>query len=170
MASSRSVQSGQVGTRWVRSPALASPAMAAVLASISAQNWPTLTSGTGLAAAAATAAAASAAATAGRAGTGPAADGDRGQQLHGVIVAVRAGRWLGRLAHRPCSLEGRPAGAASVLISWHGPSLRQIPAALIWQRGAGRRGGNGSGGAGCVNPGGGRRRGPGRCVGAAGRV
>src|SRR5450432_3641482 len=152
MASCRSVQSGQVGTRWVRSRSPASPAMVAVLESISAQNWPTLTSGTGSAAAAA---------TAGRAGTGPAADGDRGQQLHGVIVAVRAGRWLGRLAHRPCSLEGRPAGAASVLISWHGPSLCQIPAALIWQRGAGRRGGNGSGGAGCVNPGGGRRRGPG---------
>src|ERR1022692_2547681 len=149
MASSRSVQSGQVGTRWVRSPAPASPAMVAVLESISAQNWPTLTSGTGSAAAAATAAAASAtAATAGRAGTGPAADGDRGQQLHGVIVAVRAGTRLGRLAHRPGSLEGRPAGAASVLISWHRPSLRQIPAALIWQCGAGRRGGHGSGGAG----------------------
>src|SRR5450755_1906309 len=119
MASSRSVQSGQVGTRWVRSLAPASPAMVAVLASISAQNWPTLTSGTGSAAAAATAAAAASAATApaSRAGAGPAADGDGGQQFHGVVVAVRAGARLGRLAHRPCSLEGRPAGAASVLIS-----------------------------------------------------
>jgi len=70
--------------------------MAAVLAPISAQSRPAGISGTGSAAAAAAAAAATAAASAaGRAGAGPAADRDRGKQLHGVVMAVRAPARIG---------------------------------------------------------------------------
>jgi hypothetical protein len=74
-------------------------------------------------AAAAGSAAAAATATAGpRSGCrpGPAADGDRRQQLDGVVVALRAGRGVGRLAHRTGLLEGVSASPASVLVSWHG--------------------------------------------------
>jgi hypothetical protein len=80
-------------------------------------------SGGGVPALAAAAGSAAAAATAGpRSGCrpGPAADGDRRQQLDGVVVALRAGRGVGRLAHRTGLLEGVSASPASVLVSWHG--------------------------------------------------
>src|ERR1035441_7977537 len=72
---------------------------------------------TSAAAAGATAAAAAAARLgACRRGARPAADGDRGQQLHRVIVALRAAARRGRLAHRAGLLEGSPAGPAPVFI------------------------------------------------------
>ena len=57
------------------------------------------------------------------AGRSPAADRDGGQQLHRVVVALRAGAWRGRLAHRAGPLEGVAAGAAAVLVSRHELSL-----------------------------------------------
>jgi hypothetical protein len=71
------------------------------------------------AAAGSAAAAATATAARSRCRSGPAADGDRRQQLDGVVVALRAGRRVGRLAHRTGLLEGVSAGPASVLVSWH---------------------------------------------------
>ena len=89
------------------------------------------------AAAGSAAAAATAAAARSRCRSGPAADGDRRQQLDGVVVALRAGRGVGRLAHRPGLLEGVPAGPASVLVSWHGLIVcRRAPWPLLPGRAA----------------------------------
>jgi hypothetical protein len=49
---------------------------------------------------------------------------DGGQQLHGVVVPVRAGRGSGRLAHRPAHLERGAAHAASELVPGHGTRVR----------------------------------------------
>src|SRR6516162_6934993 len=69
----------------------------------------------------ASARAAAAAATAGRraGATRAAANRDRREQPHGVLVALRAGAWSRRLAHRPGALEGISACAAAVLVSGH---------------------------------------------------
>src|SRR5260221_7329300 len=75
------------------------------------------------AAAAGTAAAAAAGLRRRRRGACPAADRDRGQQLHGVVVALGAGAGCGRLAHRARPLESVAAGAAAVFVSWHEPSV-----------------------------------------------
>src|SRR5216683_2460720 len=65
------------------------------------------------AAAAGTAAAASSAAGPRLGSAGPAAHGDRGQQLHGVIVPLGARTWRRRLAHRAAAFERGSAGAAA---------------------------------------------------------
>ena len=74
---------------------------------------------------AAAAGAAAAAATAGRGGSAgrATAETDRGQQLHRVVVALRAGRRLAGLAHRPGQQERVAAGAAAELIAWHAAIL-----------------------------------------------
>src|SRR6266851_731862 len=81
------------------------------------------------AAAAGTAAAASSAAGPRLGSAGPAAHGDRGQQLHGVIVPLGARTWRRRLAHRAAAFERGSAGAAAVFIARHGRSLRHMPLA-----------------------------------------
>jgi hypothetical protein len=81
-------------------------------------------SGAAVSAAAAASSAAATATRTRRAGrAGPAPDGHRGQQLDGVVVALRAGRRVRRLAHRAGLLERVAASAATVLISRHGLSL-----------------------------------------------
>ncbi len=87
------------------------------------------------AAAAGTAAAATAALRRRRRGASPAADRDRGQQLHRVVVALGARARRGRLAHRAGPLEGVAAGAASVLVSRHEPSV--IARTPVWPAQAG---------------------------------
>ncbi len=54
-------------------------------------------------------------------------DRDRGQQLHRVGVPLRAGGWLGRLAHRTVDLEGVAARAATEVVSRHAPRVRIRP-------------------------------------------
>jgi hypothetical protein len=75
------------------------------------------------AAAAAAAASATAAARGRRTLAGPAADRDRGQQLDGVVVSLRARARRRRFAHRAGPLERVTAGAAAVIISGHAAIL-----------------------------------------------
>src|SRR5260221_14759251 len=75
------------------------------------------------AAAAGTAAAAAAGLRRRRPGACPAADRDRGQQLHGVVVALGAGAGCGRLPHRGRPLESAAAGAGAVFVSLHEPRV-----------------------------------------------
>jgi hypothetical protein len=60
----------------------------------------------------------------------PAADGDGGQQLYGVVVPLRTGGRSRRLAHRPGLLEGVTAGTTAVLISGHEQILPGAPDAV----------------------------------------
>src|ERR1700687_532436 len=80
----------------------------------------------GESAAAAGSAAAAPGASTGRAVTArrEAAHGDRGQELHRVVVALRAGARSRGLGHRAVQLERVAAGAAAVLITGHACSLR----------------------------------------------
>jgi hypothetical protein len=50
-------------------------------------------------------------------------DGNGGQQLHRVVVALRTRRGHGSLPHRAADLEGVATGAAPVLVSRHGLSV-----------------------------------------------
>ena len=91
------------------------------------------------AAAAGTAAAAAPAARARRRGARPAAHGHRGEQLHRVVMPLRALGRCGGLGHGPVALEGRAACAAAVLIPWHARSLRHTGATGERRGGAARR-------------------------------
>lgn len=53
----------------------------------------------------------------------PAGHGDSGQQLDGVVVALRAGRRLTCLTHRAADLEGGATGTAPKLITRHPASV-----------------------------------------------
>src|SRR5690606_18737542 len=66
------------------------------------------------------AAPAAAAATAPGGLGGHPADGHPGQQLHRVVVPLRAAGGIGGLGHRPGQFEGLAAGPAGVLVSRHG--------------------------------------------------
>src|SRR5690606_21513024 len=58
------------------------------------------------------------------AGRGPATERDRGEQLHRVVVPLRAvGRFAGR-AHGTVHFEGVTAGAAAKLVARHGTTIR----------------------------------------------
>ena len=64
----------------------------------------------------------------GGAATAAAGDGDRGQQLHRVAVALRAGRRRGGLGHRAADLKGVAAGAAAVVVTRHCHSVGPLRA------------------------------------------
>jgi hypothetical protein len=63
---------------------------------------------------------------------------DRGQQLHRVVVTLRAGARGRGLGHRPVQLERVAAGAAAVLVAGHNASLagrstrRERPGCPAW--------------------------------------
>jgi hypothetical protein len=82
---------------------------------------------TGAALAAAAAAPAAPAAGGCRCGTAP-AHRDRAEQLHRVVVPVRAARRLGGIGHGTADLEGRAALAAAEVVAGHGQSLRPTSA------------------------------------------
>ena len=108
---------GTPSSGWCGARPLGSPALRSV-------QRPALRFGSAAAAApAAPAASASAPAIAGRGGGRTAADGDGGQQLDGVVVAVRARRGRRGLGHRAAQLEGGPTGPAAVLVTGHGDRL-----------------------------------------------
>src|SRR5690606_27160058 len=79
-------------------------------------------------AAAGAAATATGAAGGSRDGTvGATADRHRGQQFHGVPVALRAVRRVGGGRHRAVDLEGGAALTTTELVPRHGSSLRPVP-------------------------------------------
>src|SRR5262245_5588103 len=123
--SCRIVQSGQVGTGRVRSAPSTRRASVAVLPAISPYHRSAVIAGIGAPAGSgwSAAAARAAAAAATRRGGGPAANGDRGEKLYGVVMPLGAGAGVGRLRHRAADLERGAARPAAVLITWHACSL-----------------------------------------------
>jgi hypothetical protein len=63
----------------------------------------------------------------GRAAGGETAHRDRRQELHRVVMALRAGTRRRRLSHRTAQLERVAAGAAPVLVTWHGGYFTHLP-------------------------------------------